>query len=557
MKHHLSILFILIFWSLNGQNVSINNTGSAPDASAILDVQSQTKGFLLPRMTALERTSIQFPQTGLLVYDLDLQSLFYWDGGYWIEFSGSRNGFRDKDLDTRVEVEENLDEDIIRLYAKGNENLKIEPDSVHLSIAETSRLKVSGDKFELFDPSRNTVIGKDSKPGNSGFDNTILGYKAGENMNDGQRNTLIGTMAGDAMALFGPDDNTFIGYNAGTNLELNSDRNIGIGSNSGLFGSGTDNIAIGTGTGNFTSGTSRENIFIGKDAGTSSEFGVHQHNIAIGINAGQGIDGDNNIFIGENAGTNTLGCDNCIMIGKNAGGTIPWNNVLHIDNETTYFPLIYGDFSSDHLSFNGKVGVNLTSFAPDCDLHLKHESSASIAGFKIENEGSNENYWRLYTTNSTGSLRFYSKEGEGNSCGNNSGADDYVAWISGCSGAWNSTSDRRKKKNLNRISNILPTIMQMKVYDYNFISEDDSTKKHIGLIAQDVEPYFPQLVNYDDELDLYTMNYSGIAPIAIQGIQELKVENEALKNQLDRMEKLIESLSREVKDLKKETFENK
>jgi len=52
------LIFTLIVLSLGwsatlSQSVGINADGSAPDASAMLDVKSTTKGFFAPRMTAL------------------------------------------------------------------------------------------------------------------------------------------------------------------------------------------------------------------------------------------------------------------------------------------------------------------------------------------------------------------------------------------------------------------------------------------------------------------------------------------------------------------------
>src|ERR1019366_8358427 len=51
------------------QNVSINSTGSLPDASAMLDISSTTSGFLLPRMTTAQQNAIGSPATGLLIYN--------------------------------------------------------------------------------------------------------------------------------------------------------------------------------------------------------------------------------------------------------------------------------------------------------------------------------------------------------------------------------------------------------------------------------------------------------------------------------------------------------
>ena len=43
---------ILSFATAMAQNVGINGTGAAPNASSMLDVVSTTKGMLIPRMTS-------------------------------------------------------------------------------------------------------------------------------------------------------------------------------------------------------------------------------------------------------------------------------------------------------------------------------------------------------------------------------------------------------------------------------------------------------------------------------------------------------------------------
>ncbi|HEX2629030.1 MAG TPA: hypothetical protein VHM26_08465 [Chitinophagaceae bacterium] len=53
------------------QAVAVNATGSSPDASSILDVSSNTKGMLLPRMTQAQRNAIASPANGLFIYQTD------------------------------------------------------------------------------------------------------------------------------------------------------------------------------------------------------------------------------------------------------------------------------------------------------------------------------------------------------------------------------------------------------------------------------------------------------------------------------------------------------
>lgn len=52
-----------------GQNVAISNNGSVAHTSAMLDIQSTTKGLLIPRMTTGERSSIANPASGLTIYN--------------------------------------------------------------------------------------------------------------------------------------------------------------------------------------------------------------------------------------------------------------------------------------------------------------------------------------------------------------------------------------------------------------------------------------------------------------------------------------------------------
>lgn len=64
------------------QSVGINEDGSDPEVSAILHVQSEGKGLLIPRMEAASRLSIPQPANGLLVYQTDGQAGFYYHNGH-------------------------------------------------------------------------------------------------------------------------------------------------------------------------------------------------------------------------------------------------------------------------------------------------------------------------------------------------------------------------------------------------------------------------------------------------------------------------------------------
>jgi hypothetical protein len=83
------------------QNIGINSTGASPDASAMLDVSSTSKGVLIPRV-ALSATNLSAPvsqpATSLMVYNTATAGtvpnnvspgFYYWNGAAWIPLTGS------------------------------------------------------------------------------------------------------------------------------------------------------------------------------------------------------------------------------------------------------------------------------------------------------------------------------------------------------------------------------------------------------------------------------------------------------------------------------------
>lgn len=63
--------------------------GNTKSSSAIIDVQSTTKGALLPRMTTAQRTAIVSPAEGLEVYDLTLHKKCFYNGTSWEQITST------------------------------------------------------------------------------------------------------------------------------------------------------------------------------------------------------------------------------------------------------------------------------------------------------------------------------------------------------------------------------------------------------------------------------------------------------------------------------------
>lgn len=80
-------IFSTIFFCFITAGISFAQNGSvgigtvAPDASAVLDLKSDAKGLLIPRLTAAQRTALAVPAKGLLVYQTETPEGFYYNNG--------------------------------------------------------------------------------------------------------------------------------------------------------------------------------------------------------------------------------------------------------------------------------------------------------------------------------------------------------------------------------------------------------------------------------------------------------------------------------------------
>ena len=88
---YLSIILIT-FLLINSHVTAQVGIGTiTPDSSSILDITSTTQGMLAPRMTSAQRIAIASPVEGLLVFDTEQDSFYYFNGGSWIKLEGSVN----------------------------------------------------------------------------------------------------------------------------------------------------------------------------------------------------------------------------------------------------------------------------------------------------------------------------------------------------------------------------------------------------------------------------------------------------------------------------------
>ena len=197
----LAALFLHVtLWS---QGASIRTDGLPAHPSAILDVQSDNQGILIPRMTTAQRLAIPDPADGLIVFDTQTRTIWTHNSAVWTNL-GTPNRIADADGDTQIRVEKSPDEDAIRMDLAGTEAMLIRTNA-HGSVS-----------VELPHPAQNTLIGQEAglsvQPaiGVSGDGLTAVGYRAGYANTLGQYNTLLGNQAGRSNTT--GDRNTATGY---------------------------------------------------------------------------------------------------------------------------------------------------------------------------------------------------------------------------------------------------------------------------------------------------------------------------------------------------------
>ena len=83
---------ILLCSTFSWAQVGINTT--TPNPSAALDITDTTRGILIPRMSQNQRDAIVSPATGLLIYQTDgTTGFYYYNGTVWTSFAGSGAGW--------------------------------------------------------------------------------------------------------------------------------------------------------------------------------------------------------------------------------------------------------------------------------------------------------------------------------------------------------------------------------------------------------------------------------------------------------------------------------
>jgi hypothetical protein len=257
----------------SAQGVAIGAGDPVPHASAILDLQSASKGLLVPRMSTQQREDIVGPAAGLLVYDTDLGEFWYWADDDWFPLAiggeESWSTFGNNGTDPWYNFIGTRDNADLRFRVGNQAAGRIEIASNNTAFGFLA-FKDNVPDPGSFTGILNTALGSEALRANTdGSSNTAIGYRSLSERLTGSRNTAVGAYS---MWQTSGLDNAAVGYNAlNSNVLGTGHVAMGYEALGDLGGAGNTQLCVGIGrrAARFVQ-TADFCTFVGASAGSSN-----------------------------------------------------------------------------------------------------------------------------------------------------------------------------------------------------------------------------------------------------------------------------------------------
>jgi hypothetical protein len=348
------------------------------------------------------------------------------------------------------------------------------------------------------------------------------------------------------------------------------------GSNSFSAGSGSKasgNNSISMGYSSISSATGAISVGASSEAQAQNAVAIGESSIASGVNSvviGEGSfsSGENAVAIGHQ--TNAFG-QNSVSLGYRTAVKSFGAFAAGIFNNTSDSPNSTSPGSSDRLFQigngvsnisrsnaltilrNGNIGIGNDVLTPeyimDIGGRLRVRHNVTTAGIYFNNSQNQEEGFVGMKTDAQ--IGFY--------CNN-----QWQFWVDNNAAYWHGAalqvSDIRLKTNIVPFSkSSLLALSNLKGYHYNWLDTKRSQSRQTGLIAQEVERYFPLLVNTDKD-GYKAVNYTDLIPHLIEAVKELDKRTEeiaGLKKELAEMKEINKRMTALEAGLKSLLTENK
>lgn len=236
--------------------------------------------------------------------------------------------------------------------------------------------------------------------------------------------------------------------------------------------------------------------------------------------------------------------------GGNVGiGTSSPSATLHteINSSTWVSKIINTNTITNNAGLLIKAGVNSGN-----EILLAQKANGTTvflvdAGGNVLINTNASNGWPLEIEAAGGGEQIYLKRSAANAqifMGGNTGATTTLfvrangsngVYMSANATSWTNNSDIRLKNINSNIENALEKLLTLNAVNYSWKS-DITNKENLGLIAQEVEKAFPQLIDKNkvneqegDETEYLGVRYTELIPVLVKAIQELNLKIEELR----------------------------
>jgi len=357
-------------------------------------------------------------------------------------------------------------------------------------------------------------------------DSTVARTSAGNTFTGAQTITAVGTTL------------TVSGGTTGLNA-TGSTYGVYGGGSTGVYGVGSTGV-LGTGNGSNSTG-----VYGNGEAGSTGVYGVGYMYGVYGVGGsweGVGVYGTasfNNATAIAGVFNNTAGGK--ILSGQNNGTEMfsvdGLGNVTALGNVAPNSGLSSGGFGR----YIEEASVTYPSGGAGMELY---GLSAGATGSHIQAYDRTGSAWRnLYLD---GEILYLNANTSGSVVIGGSGGTPCVKFGSGGTIAGSCSSDARLKAAIVPFAPVLSKVVQLQPVHYRWRSAEFpeyhfGEALNSGLIAQEVEKVFPEMVGVDAH-GYRTVNYSELPYLLLAAIRELKAENDTLQTRLDKQSELLRAL---------------
>ena len=256
------------------------------------------------------------------------------------------------------------------------------------------------------------------------------------------------------------------------------------------------------------------NTLVGRNAGLNIFFPNGGNNVLVGAGAGQTLEGNSNVGVGSSALNPALTGDENTAIGQSALGQNSGNRNIGIGYQG---------------GFNTQAGSN--------NIYIGNEGSTSIP--------SESNQIRIGATGIHTDCYIAGIFGASVDSGS-----DTTVFVDNTGKLGTIASSLRYKEDIVTMEDQSEKMLALRPVTFRFKS-DKNSKLQYGLIAEEAAEIYPELIAYDNEGRIYTINYSALIPILLQQIQQLEMKNRdqdgKIAEQNERIEQLYQLLAQVMK----------